>query len=230
MATRWIDIPSPDHKHFGGFLATPPTGNGPGILLIQEIFGVNAHIRAVAEQYALDGYTVLAPDLFWRQQARADLGYGEADFGKGIELMQRIDAAQAAKDLAAAARTLRGLSECTGKIAAIGYCFGGQMAYRVAAEGAVDAAVCYYGGGIGGQLALADKIRVPIQFHYAEQDGHIPMTEVDAVRQAFASHPTARVHVYAGADHGFNCWARPMYQQRTAALARGRVLEFLSAL
>jgi carboxymethylenebutenolidase len=104
------------------------------------------------------------------------------------------------------------------------------MAYRVAAEGAVDAAVCYYGGGIGAQLALAPRITCPMQFHYAEKDGHIPMTEVDAVRQAFAQHPSTTVHVYAGADHGFKCWARPMYQQRTAAFARGRVLQFLSAL
>ena len=230
MATRWIDIRTPDQQTFGGFLATPPTGSGPGIVLIQEIFGVNKHIRDVADQYALDGFTVLAPDLFWRQEPRADLGYGEADFGKGIALMQKIDAAQAAKDMAAAAHALRALPECVGKIAAVGYCFGGQMAYRVAAEGAVDAAVCYYGGGIGAQLALASRITCPMQFHYAEKDGHIPLTEVNAVKQAFAQHPSTTVYVHAGADHGFNCWARPMYQQRTAAFARGRVLEFLSAL
>jgi carboxymethylenebutenolidase len=230
MKSRWTDVRSADNKSFGAFVATPPTGSGPGILLIQEIFGVNEHIRAVAQQYALDGFTVLAPDLFWRSEPRVDLGYGEADFAKGFAIMQKTDFAKAVQDLGAAASALRALPECKGKIASLGYCMGGLLSYLAAASGAVDGAVCYYGGGIGDQLGVAEKVRVPILFHFAAKDGYIPLTAVEAVRKAFASHKSAAVHLYPDVDHGFNCWGRPMYNQKAATLAHARSLEFLAAL
>jgi carboxymethylenebutenolidase len=105
---------------------------------------------------------------------------------------------------------------------------GGRLSYALAATDAIDAAVCYYGGGIQNNLAIASDIQVPIQFHYGELDDHIPATAVHAVKEAFAGRNNAQFHVYPGVGHGFNCWGRPLYKQRAAALARGRTLQWLS--
>lgn len=228
MNSRWIDIKATDGGSFKGYLTLPPTGKGPGILLVQEIFGVNDHIRAVADQYAMDGYTVLAPDVFWRMQPMVDLGYDDKSFEKGFEFLQKLDFAKAVGDLAASAQALRGLPECTGKVASLGYCMGGLLSYLCAANAGVDASVCYYGGGIPDQLGEADKIKVPVLFHFAGADQYIPVAGVDKVKEKFAGKQGVAIHVYPGVDHGFNCWARPAYHQPTAALARGRTLEFLS--
>jgi carboxymethylenebutenolidase len=228
VASRSIDIQSADGKTFKGYLALPPTGSGPGILLIQEIFGVNSHIRAVADQYALDGYVVLAPDVFWRQEPGVDIGYGPDDMQKGVSLMQKLDPGQAIKDLASAVSTLRALPECTGQVASIGYCMGGRLSFLCAANGAVDAAVCYYPGGIEGQLEQAGKVKCAVLFHFAEKDRHISMQAVAAVKDAFAGRNDVSVQVYPGVDHGFNCWARGAYNQKAAALAHGRSLSFVA--
>lgn len=227
VSAGWIDIAG-ERGAFGAYLAMPPAGAGPGLLLVQEIFGVNAHIRSVAEQYALDGYVVLAPDVFWPLQPRVDLGYGEADLARGIALMRALDFGQAVSDLAAAMGHLRRLPACDGRVAVVGYCLGGRLSYHLAAETDVDAAVCYYGGGIPAVLDQASKIRAPILFHFAGQDRLIPMETVGQVRRTFAGRNAACVEVYDGVDHGFNCWARGSYDQTAAALARGRTLTFLA--
>ena len=223
-----ISIPSHDGQAFDAYLSLPPTGTGPGLVLIQEIWGVNAHIRAVADQYAMDGYVVLAPDVFWRQERNVDLNYDETGTRKAYQLMQGLDGPNAVKDLVATAAALRERPERVGKIGVAGFCMGGRLSYQLAATGAVDTAVCYYGGGIQNALEAAPNVQVPILFHYAALDAHIPPAAVDAVKGAFASHSNAQFHVYEGADHGFNCWGRPMYNQRAAALAHGRTLEWLS--
>lgn len=228
MTSRQIKIDSAECGDFNGYLALPPAGHGPAILLIQEIFGVNDHIRAVADQYALDGFVVLAPDVFWRAEAGLNLGYDEAGFKKGLGLMQGMDFNQAVKDLVTAAGVLKVLPEVKGKLASLGYCMGGFLSYLVAAQGAVDAAVCYYGGGIHGALDQAAKIDQPILMHFAEKDGYIPAEAVESVRQAFKGRSNASIHTYPEVDHGFNCWARAMYNQKASALAHGRTLQFLS--
>lgn len=227
VQSRWLDISAADGGRFQGYLALPPAGKGPGIVLIQEIFGVNAHIRGVAEQYAQDGYVVLAPDVFWRQQPRVELGYAGADMEKAMQLMQHADLDQTVGDIGAAAKALRALPEVTGKIAAIGYCFGGKLAYLAAAQGSVDAAVAYYGGGIDQHLDKADAIHVPMLFHFGGKDSHIPPVSVDKIASRFAQRDNAAVHVYPAADHGFNCWSRGSYHPHSAALAHGRSLVFL---
>ncbi|MDF0499740.1 dienelactone hydrolase family protein [Burkholderia cenocepacia] len=227
MTAQWIDIPT-GNDSFGGYLALPKRGKGPAVIIIQEIFGVNAHIRAVADQYAADGFVALAPDVFWRTQPRVELTYEGADRDKGIELMKKTDVGFAVADIGAAADALRARPEVDGKLAAIGYCFGGQLAYRAAATGKLDAAVSYYGGGIQNALDLAGQVTQPILFHYAENDHGIPLTAVDQVKAAFAGHGHASFHVYPGAEHGFNCTDRASYNQRAAALAHGRTLTFLA--
>ncbi len=220
----WIDL-GPGHA---GYLALPPARRGPGLLLMQEIFGVNEHIRAVADQYALDGFVVLAPDLFWRQAPRVELGYDGADMTKARALMLAYPAEQAIDDIGVAARVLRARAEVgNAKIGTVGYCMGGRMAWFAAATAGVDAAVAYYGGGIHLHLQHAATVRCPVQFHYAGHDDHIPPEAVAAVRQAMGP-DRAEVHRYADAHHGFNCWARGSYHAASAALAHGRALAFLA--
>lgn len=228
MNAHWIDIITARGEHFSGYLSLPPTGRGPGVVLIQEIWGVNAHIRALADQYALDGYVVLAPDLFWRLAPRVDLAYDEAGSARAFELFRAVDTAQAAADVADAVATLRGRPEITGKVGTLGYCLGGQMAFRAAALARADAAVCYYGGGIANNLGLAPRITMPILFHHAELDALIPQDAVASIKAAFAGQGNAVFLDYPGVDHGFNCWGRPRYNQKAAALAHGLTLEFLS--
>ena len=222
--THWIDIA----PGFAGYLALPPSGQGPGLVLWQEIFGVNAHIQAVAEQYALDGFVVLAPDTFWRQAPRVQLGYSGDDYQQALTLMKAYAAPDALADITAAVAALRARPEVgTAKVGTFGYCMGGRLAYLSAATAGVDAAVAFYGGGIHAQLERAAAIRCPMQFHYAEQDDNIPLDAVERVRAAMAGRQ-AEVHVYPGAHHGFNCWARGSYHAASAALAHGRTLAFLA--
>jgi len=232
MDARWIDIKAQDGGNFKAYLSMPHQvksgAKAPGIVLIQEIFGVNSHIRAVADQYASDGYMVLAPDIFWRMQPMVDIGYGPEDFQKGFAYMQKMDFAAAVKDLAATVSTLRGLPQCTGKVASLGFCMGGMLSYLCAASAGVDAAVCYYGGGIDAKLEEAGNIKCPILFHFAGSDSYIPASAVEAVKKTFGGREHARIDVYPGVDHGFNCWDRPAYNQQSSALARGRSLAFLA--
>ena len=230
---RWIDLV----PGCAGYLALPPAGRGPGLVLLQEIFGVNEHIRAVAEQYALDGFVVLAPDLFWRQAPRVQLGYVGPDWERALSLMQAYTAEQAVADLGVAVQVLRARTEvCTAeggaaRVGALGYCMGGRMAWFAAATAGVDAAVAYYGGGIHANLERVATVRCPLQFHYAGHDEHIPPGAVASVRETVqkALGPArAEVHVYEPAHHGFNCWARASYHAPSAALAHGRSLEFLA--
>ncbi|MBL8351521.1 MAG: dienelactone hydrolase family protein [Burkholderiaceae bacterium] len=227
VRTAWIDVTTAGGT-MDAWLALPPAGRGPGLLLLQEIFGVNEHIRTVAEQYALAGFSVLAPDVFWRQSRRVELGYEGEDRQRGIALAGALQPAQGIADLQAAVAALRERPEVGGaRVGAIGYCMGGRLAYTAAAVAGVDAAVAYYGGGIHTQLALAAQIRCPMLFHYAGHDDHIPPEAVEAVRQAFAGRP-AEIQVYPGSQHGFNCWARASYHAPSAALALGRSLAFLA--
>jgi carboxymethylenebutenolidase len=234
VRTEWITLPSggADAPAFDAFLAVPPAGTGPGLVLLQEIFGVNAHIRGVAAQYALAGFTVLAPDVFHRQQPRVDLGYDEASWQRARAHMTAMDGPAAVADIGRAAAALRARPEVASGVAgarvgAIGYCLGGRLAYLAAAHGFVDAAVGYYGGGIQGQLELAPKLAVPLLLHYGERDDHIPIDAVQRVREALAPRG-AEVVVHAEAPHGFNCWARGTYRPAPAALALGQSIAFLA--
>jgi carboxymethylenebutenolidase len=227
MNSQWIDIAATSGGKYGAYLSLPPAGKGPGIVLFQEIFGVNRHIRAVADQYALDGFVVLAPDLFWREAPRVELGYEGADRERALQLMKGADPKLLAEDIKTSVAALRARPELAGKAGAIGYCMGGRLAYTAAATAGVDAAVCYYGGGIQDQLDRAASIKCPIQFHYGAKDTAIPMEAVEKVKAAFAG-KKAEFWIYPDAGHGFNCWDRSAYHAPSAALAHGRTLVFLA--
>jgi carboxymethylenebutenolidase len=227
MNSRWIDIDTDNGNNFRGYLSLPPTGSGPGIVLIQEIWGVNNHIQAVADQYAMDGYVVLAPDVFWRLQPGVNLGYDEAGSAQAFDYMKRLDFPQAVQDLTRAVAKLRSLPETKGGVASVGYCMGGLLSYLCAANAGVDAAVCYYGGGINNHLDQAAKISCPILMHFAEKDHFIPASAIEQVKAAFANAKNAVIETYPDVDHGFNCWQRPSYNQKAAAVAHGMSLSFL---
>ncbi|CAN7691189.1 dienelactone hydrolase family protein [Pseudoduganella sp. LjRoot289] len=229
--SKWIDIAGADGT-FGAYLALPRSANGkaggPGIVLLQEIFGVNEHIRSVAEQYAADGYVVLAPDLFWRQGARIELGYGDEDWKRAVALKSASNIDQAQADIHAAALALRALPGVDAKIASLGFCYGGLLSYHAAANGHVDAAIAYYGGGIQNALQRADQIRVPLMMHFGGKDSYIPHDAVKKIAERFDDRDNIEVHVYTEAEHGFNCNHRATYRQQPAALAHGHSLVFLS--
>jgi carboxymethylenebutenolidase len=181
----------------------------------------------VADQYAADGYVVLAPDLFWRDGARIELGYDEAGWKRAVELMNGTDFAKAQADLAHTVKALRAQDGVGDKIAALGYCYGGRLSYHTAANGLVDAAVAYYGGGIQNGLERAGQIKIPLLMHFGSADSHISSDAVRSIAERFDDNDQVEIHVYEGAEHGFNCNHRSTYQQRAAAQAHGHTLVFL---
>jgi len=228
MTAETVKIKTADGKEFDGFLTCPEKENGAGIILIQEIFGVNDHIRDVANLYAQEGYTVLAPDLFWRTDEGLVMGYSPDEIEKGISILQKQDLEKMTQDLIDAIATLRQRPGIK-KVGAVGYCMGGMLAYRLACRNACDAAVSYYGGGIDQQLAESAKIKTPLLMHFADSDGYIPMPAFEKIKQAVAP-AKAIVHLYKGCDHGFNCDQRGSYNRQAAMLAFARSVEFFNRI
>lgn len=228
MNSSWIDIQSTNGDTFSGYLTLPPRGTGPGLVLIQEIWGVNEHIRTVADQYALEGFVVLAPDVFWRQEQRVDLKYDEPGTQRAFELMNGLDQPKAIEDLVGAVNTLRSRDDVTGSVATVGYCMGGRLSFLTAVAGDVDAAVCYYPGGIQNVIDQADQTDTPLLFNFAGKDHMITQEVRDAVAAKVAQRDNVEIYLYADSDHGFNRWAGAPWNLHDAMLARGRVLQFLS--
>ena len=214
-----IQLTASDGHAFSAYRADPEGAPKAGLVLIQEIFGVNAHIREVVDEWAGAGYAVIAPAVFDRAEPGVELGYGEEDRQKGIGLVGQTTREDNLKDVSAAVAALAD----AGKTGIIGYCFGGTMSWLGAATGEFDAAVCYYGGGIAD--AIDKQPTCPVMMHFGADDQAIPMDKVDAIK---AAHPDAIVHVYEGAGHGFICDHRPSYNAAATDLARSRSLEFFA--
>ena len=213
MGTQ-ITITSSDGHQFAGYRADPSGPPRGGVLVIQEIFGVNEHIRSVCDGYAADGYVAIAPALFDRVERGVEVGYVGADMQKGVSIVTQLKPGNALKDLQA---TIDELAK-VGKVGVVGYCYGGTMAWAAASMlDRVAAASCYYGG----RIALDRAPRVPTQAHFGETDASIPMATVEALR---AAHPNVQFFVYP-AGHGFNCEARGAYHEESAKLAKQRTLE-----
>jgi carboxymethylenebutenolidase len=203
---------------FGAYEAIPQNPKG-GVVVIQEIFGVNAHIRSVVDGYAAAGYAAIAPQIFDRVERNVELGYSaQADFDKGLRIaFKELQMPNTLLDIQAAIKAMTAY----GKVGVVGYCFGGLLTWLSACQlRNVAAASAYYGGGIA---AHATKIpRCPVMMHFGQRDTHIPMTEVDTIRKA---QPNVQIFVY-DADHGFNCDARGSYDAASAATAKERTLAF----
>ncbi|MDF1818637.1 MAG: dienelactone hydrolase family protein [Immundisolibacteraceae bacterium] len=224
MSSQTINIASNDQAEFNGHLVLPPAGEGPGLILGQEIFGVNSFMREMAEQYAAEGYVVLVPDLFWRLEPGVDLGYSDTDREKAFALYQQLDLDQAVDDVGTAVAALRAMPECTGKVGFLGYCLGGSLAYLTAARHDLDVAIGYYGVGIEHHLDEAANISCPVMQHIAGLDGYTPPEVVAQIDAVFATHTNLKYHLYPQSDHGFTTPEKAAYDRSATAIAYSRSL------
>ena len=215
---QMLELIAADGFRLAAYRADPVGAPRGGLVVAQEIFGVNSHIRSVGDGFAADGYAVIAPALFDRHERGVDIGYTAADIAKGRELKALAQTDAALRDIAAARDAL----SATGKVAVIGYCWGGFIAWMAASRlTGFACAAPFYGGGM---LDAADEQpQCPVMAHFGERDAMIP---VSGVRKLAAAHPQAQVFTY-DADHGFNCDHRPSYDATAAKLARERTLRFL---
>ena len=227
IENSWIDVESACGGSFGAYVSLPPAGFGPGLLVLQEIFGVNDHIKNICDQYALDGFVAVAPDVFWRQDTRVELSYNSVGITRGLQLFDGLNIDIAAADLQRAVDAIRHIPSCTGKVGAIGFCMGGLLAFVSAARAGVESSVIYYGTRIDNYLELVQDITCPLLFHFADDDEHISTETVKKVRMSLSGKENCRVIVHKNSGHGFNCWNRDSWNQSVAATARGQSLVHL---
>jgi carboxymethylenebutenolidase len=207
-----------DGHEFNAWLAAPSAPARGAVVIAQEIFGVNHHVRSVATRYAAEGYVTIAPCLFDRIRRGIELGYSEKDTQEGRGYRLQIPKEKTLLDLSASINVVKH----AGRVAVVGYCWGGTLAYLAACELPVHCAVSYYGGQIKDQLAKSP--RRPVMYHFGEKDPYIPPSDIEKIR---AADPNGIFHLYP-ADHGFNCDERSTYDATSAALARERTLAFLA--
>jgi carboxymethylenebutenolidase len=227
-----ITINASDGGSFGAYLASPASGSGPGLLVIQEIFGVNQGMRDLCDGYAEQGYIAVCPDLFWRQEPGVELtDQSQEEWDKAFALMNGFvpNFEQGVGDLCAALAHLRGIEGCSGKAGVVGYCLGGSLAYAMACFSDSDASAGYYPVQIEDSLEQAAKITNPLMLHIAEKDGFCPPEAQARIADALGGNRLITINTYAGVDHAF---ARPggqNHDQVAADLANSRTADFLSA-
>ncbi|NND54685.1 MAG: dienelactone hydrolase family protein [Gammaproteobacteria bacterium] len=209
MAGENAKLKAADGHELSAYVARPDGDAKGGLLVLQEIFGVNAHIRSVADGFAAEGYLAVAPAMFDRVEAGLELGYD--DFGKARETMSQLERDGCVADMTAAAE----FAKQAGKVGIVGYCWGGSMADLAACHGIVDAAVSYYGRMTVEWLDLQPQC--PVVYHYGETDQLIPLQVIEDIRAKRKGH---EVHVWGGAGHGFNCDERPEFRKKVAQAAR----------
>jgi carboxymethylenebutenolidase len=218
MTGTTIELQAADGHRYAAYVAAPAGTPRGGLVVAQEIFGVNSHIRAVADGYAADGYLTIAPALFDRVERGVEIGYAPADIQRGMAIRQQLGNERPLADIAAAIARVA----AAGKVGIVGYCYGGLLAWLAASKvDGLAAAIAYYGGGVPEHKDLVP--RCPVLMHFGERDTHIPLPGVEALRQA---QPGAEIHLYP-AGHGFNCDQRGAYDAAAAGLARERSLVFL---
>jgi len=220
----FVDLKSADGFVFPAYVAQPAGPAKGGVVVLQEIFGVNPHIRSVADGYAREGYLAVAPATFHRVRTGVELGYGQDDMAAGMALKTAVEALPAPGVMADIQAAIEHAAQA-GKVGIVGYCWGGLLAWRAACtlEG-LAAAAPYYGGGMTTPDEVARRPRVPVLAHFGDQDHWIPLNGVQAFAKA---HPAVQVQVYH-ANHGFNCDQRGSYDAAAAQLARDRTLAFFA--
>jgi len=228
MSSQTLTIQTP-HGAFSAYVARPAAAKAPAIVVIQEIFGVNAVMRQIADDLAAQGYLAICPDLFWRIEPGIDItDQSQAEWAKAFELYTAFNVDQGIEDIAATITAIRSDPGCNGKVGSVGYCLGGLLSYLTAARTDIDAAVSYYGVGIDGKLDEAAKITAPMLLHVAEQDQFVPAAAQAAMAQVLINGPRLDLHTYASCDHAF---ARPggeHYNAAAAKLANDRTAAFFA--
>lgn len=225
-----IKITGPDGE-FGAYMATPVSGSGQGVLVIQEIFGVNQVMRDLCDDYASRGYIAVCPDLFWRIEPGVQLtDKTEEEWGRAFELMNAFlpDFEKGVADLMATMDFIRGAEGCLGKVGCVGYCLGGSLAYTMACQSDSDASVGYYPVQIDDYLGYAEYIKNPAMFHVAENDDFCPPESQAAIAEAFAKNDKIELYTYPGVDHAFARQGGGNYDSAAATLADGRTADFFA--
>jgi carboxymethylenebutenolidase len=212
---EWVELTASDGHKFKAWRAAPNGKPKGAIVVIQEIFGVNHHVRDVTERFAREGYVAIAPALFDRYQRDFDVNYGPDDMAKAMQVVPKIDIAKGMLDTDAA----RAAVQSAGKVGIVGYCFGGVVAWLGATRLKFAAASCYYGGRIA--AVKDEKPHCPVIMHFGAKDAHIPLTMVDEIRKA---QPNVPVYVY-DADHGFSCDERASFDKTAHELAWTRTMK-----
>lgn len=225
MPGQWITLEAADGSgSFRAYLATPASGGGPGLVLAQEIFGVNGTMRDVADYYAEEGYVVLVPDLFWRQEPSVELDAAK-DMPRAFALYQGFDEAKGVQDLQTAISALRARPEVRtqgGKVGVLGFCLGGKLAYLAACRTDADVAVGYYGVGIEAALAEAADIRCRLVLHIAELDGFCPPPAREAIVQTLSGRENVELYIYPSTDHAFARVGGDHFHKPSALMAHQR--------
>lgn len=222
-----VTINSFDGQEFDAYLSLPASGFGPGIVVLQEIFGVNRNIRGVADWYAAHGFVVVCPDLFWRQERGVELTDKGEDRNKAFQLYQGLDEAKAVQDAATTVDFLRKHPACSGRVGAVGFCLGGNLAYLLAARFQPDCAVGYYGVGVERSLGEATSLSTPLLLHIAVADNFCPPEAQAAIHSTLDSNSLVTIHDYPGRGHAFGRPGGEHYHQADAELADLRSFEFL---
>ena len=213
---------------FGAYIARPTGLPAPAVVVLQELFGVNADIRKTCDELAEQGFVAVAPDLFWRQEPGVDLSVtSESDWQHGLRLYQAYDRDAGVWDVKGTANTVANLPECSGKVAVLGYCLGGLMTFLTALRCGVDAAVVYHGGDTEKYLGEVNGLDAPLLMHLAEEDEFISKPAQAQIKAALATKPNAAVYSYPGQRHAFARHNGTHYNAAAAALANGRTNEFL---
>jgi carboxymethylenebutenolidase len=223
-------IQAADEGQFSAYLAEPKgAAKAPGIIVIQEIFGINGTIRAICDDYAAQGYVAIAPDLFWRQEPGVQLDSNTKEgWAKAMVLFQGFSETKGVEDLVATLAWLRKHPRVGAKVGCVGYCLGGKLAYLMATRSDVDASVGYYGVGIDGSISEASAITRPLMLHAAEKDGFSSPEALKQIRDGLAPIVHATLHSYPGMDHAFARKGGEHYDAEAAKLADGRTEQFFA--
>jgi carboxymethylenebutenolidase len=223
-----IKIPAHDGGAFGAYIALPAVTPAPAIILIQEIFGVNAEMREKCDDMAAQGYVAVCPDLFWRIEPGIQLVDSVPDqLQRAFGLFGEFDIDSGMADLKTTLGYLRNHKKVRGKIGCMGYCLGGKLAYMMAAQSTIDASVSYYGVGIEAMLDQAPKIKNPLLMHIASEDQFVPKDAQEKILQGLTDHPHITMHIYPGMQHAFARGQGMHYDAEAANLANQRTKEFL---
>ena len=226
MAGKQVRIKGPDGE-FGGYLASPASGRGPGVVVIQEIFGINQVMRTVADDLAARGFFALAPDLFWRLEPGVQLtDKSDAEWKRAFDLMGKFNVDTGMKDIQAAITTLRVHAGSSGKVGTVGYCLGGLLAYLSATRTDSDASVGYYGVNIDKMIGEAKNIRHPLLLHIAAADEYVPPAAQKTILEGLAGNKLATTYVYPNMNHAFARMGGAHYDRANAELANGRTATF----
>jgi carboxymethylenebutenolidase len=213
---------------FAAYIARPKTLPAPAVVVLHEVFGVNADIRKTCDELADQGFIAVAPDLFWRQEPGVDLSVtSDADWQHGLRLYQAFNRDAGVGDIKDTVEVVAKLPGCTGKVAVQGYCLGGLMVFLTAVRHSVDAAVAYHGGDTEKYLNEVDGLHAPLLMHLGEEDEFISRAAQAEIKAALARKPNATVYSYPGQRHAFSRHGGAHYNAGAAALANGRTVEFL---